>query len=61
MFQAFTPKFVKQYANVAEIEINAIKTYVNEVKEGLFPSDEHAYHVVEPMEEFEKMFKEFKK
>ncbi len=61
MFQAFTPKFVKQYANVAEIEINAIKTYVHEVKEGIFPSDEHAYHVVEPMEEFEKMFKEFKK
>ncbi|HPU01730.1 MAG: 3-methyl-2-oxobutanoate hydroxymethyltransferase [Firmicutes bacterium] len=61
MFQAFTPKFVKQYANVAEIEINAIKAYVREVKEGLFPADEHVYHVIEPMEEFEKMFREFKK
>ena len=59
LFQAFTPKFVKKYANVAEIEINAFKQYAEEVRSGKFPTDEHVYHIVEPIEEFEKMFKEF--
>jgi len=60
LFQAFTPKFVKQYARVAEIEINAFKEYVADVKTGRFPTDDHVYHVLEPMEDFEAMFKEFK-
>lgn len=59
MFQAFTPKFVKKYANVAEVEIQAIKDYIKEVKEEAFPTDDHVYHVLEPMEKFEEMFKEF--
>ncbi|SCY91075.1 3-methyl-2-oxobutanoate hydroxymethyltransferase [Alkaliphilus peptidifermentans] len=58
-FQAFTPKFVKKYANVAEIEVNAFKEYINEVKNGQFPTDDHVYHVLESMDEFEKLFKEF--
>jgi 3-methyl-2-oxobutanoate hydroxymethyltransferase len=36
-FTAFTPKFVKQYANVAEIVTDAIKEYVDDVKNGCFP------------------------
>jgi 3-methyl-2-oxobutanoate hydroxymethyltransferase len=59
LFQAFTPKFVKKYANVAEIEINAFKAYAEDVRTGKFPADEHVYHILEPIEEFEKMFKEF--
>lgn len=59
LFQAFTPKFVKKYANVAEIEIKAFKQYAEEVRKGEFPTDDHVYHIVEPIEEFEKMFKEF--
>lgn len=59
LFQAFTPKFVKKYANVAEVEINAFKEYIEDVRTGRFPSDEYVYHIIEPMEEFEKMFKEF--
>lgn len=59
LFQAFTPKFVKQYATVAEIEIDAIKSYIADVKEGSFPGEEHVYHVIEPMEKFEEMFQEF--
>ncbi len=37
-FQAFTPKFVKKYAEVAEVETNAYKEYIKDVKEGVFPS-----------------------
>lgn len=58
-FQVFTPKFVKKYANCADVEINAFKEYIKEVKNGEFPTDEHVYHIIDPIEEFEKLFKEF--
>ena len=58
-FQAFTPKFVKKYANVAEIEINAFKEYAKDVTEGAFPADEHVYHITDPLEKFEELFREF--
>ena len=60
MFQAFTPKFVKQYANVAEIIVNAMKEYVKDIKTMAFPGEEHVYHISESQEAFEDLFKEFK-
>lgn len=45
-FQAFTPKFVKKYANVAEVVTNAMKAYVKDVKDGTFPSPEYTYKMV---------------
>jgi 3-methyl-2-oxobutanoate hydroxymethyltransferase len=59
LFQAFTPKFVKKYANVAEVEINAFKAYVEDVKSEKFPSDDHVYHVIDPIEKFEELFKKY--
>ncbi len=60
LFQAFTPKFVKKYANVAEIETNAFKEYIKDVKTGAFPTDDHAYHIKKGKEEeFYEMLKEF--
>jgi len=60
LFQAFTPKFVKKYANVAEVEIEAFKAYISEVKEGQFPADEHVYHILKGKEEeFARMLEEF--
>jgi len=59
MFQAFTPKFVKKYAAVAEIETNAFKEYISDVKSGKFPADEHCYHILpERAQEYEQMLKE---
>jgi 3-methyl-2-oxobutanoate hydroxymethyltransferase len=46
-FTAFTPKFVKQYANVAEVVTNALKDYVQDVRNGAFPTDEHCYHMIQ--------------
>ena len=44
LFERFTPRFVKKYANLsAEIE-RAFAQYRDEVKKGIFPSDEHSYH-----------------
>ena len=59
MFQAFTPKFIKKYANVAEVIINAFKEYVDDVKNERFPEDKHVYHALDSAEDFENLFKEF--
>ena len=59
MFQAFTPKFVKKYANVAEVVIEAFKEYVADVKGEKFPEDKHVYHIKDSMEDFKKLFNEF--
>lgn len=60
LFQAFTPKFVKQYANVAEICINAMKEYVDDVKKIAFPEEKHVYHIQDSIVDFEKLFDEFR-
>ncbi|MFZ5945441.1 MAG: 3-methyl-2-oxobutanoate hydroxymethyltransferase [Bacillota bacterium] len=44
LFDNFTPKFVRQYANVNEIITNAFRQYHKEVKEQNFPIDQmHTY------------------
>ncbi len=60
-FQAFTPKFVKKYANVAEEITNAFKEYVKEVRNEEFPTDDYVYHIKDSKEEFEKLFDQYKK
>ncbi|RLE34898.1 3-methyl-2-oxobutanoate hydroxymethyltransferase [Candidatus Acetothermia bacterium] len=58
-FQAFTPKFVKKYCNVAEIITNAMRAYIDDVKAGRFPADEHCYHMLKgEKEKFEELIKE---
>ncbi|MGD1973401.1 MAG: 3-methyl-2-oxobutanoate hydroxymethyltransferase [Desulfobacterales bacterium] len=47
-FQAFTPKFVKKYCNVAQVITDAMTDYVKEVKEVSFPDEnKYCYHMVE--------------
>ncbi len=36
-------KFVKRYANLHEIMTEAFKAYISEVKEGVFPDEEHSF------------------
>lgn len=50
-FQAFTPKFVKKYANIADVIINAMTEYGKDVRGGKFPQDEHCYHMMKGEEE----------
>jgi 3-methyl-2-oxobutanoate hydroxymethyltransferase len=50
-FQAFTPKFVKKYCNVAAMVTDAMKAYAAEVRGGAFPGDEHCYKMIEGEEE----------
>jgi 3-methyl-2-oxobutanoate hydroxymethyltransferase len=59
-FQAFTPKFVKKYANIAEVITGAVKEYIKDVKGRSFPGDEHCYHMLKGEEEkFKKMIKKY--
>lgn len=43
LFDRFTPKFVKQYANLKQVALDAIKEYKEEVESGRFPSAEHSF------------------
>ena len=45
MFQGFKPKFVKEYANVGEIMMEAFKAYDKEVKSGAFPEEKHCFSI----------------
>ena len=53
VFQAFTPKFVKKYANLAEITHQALSEYAEEVRSQRFPADEHTYRMIDG--EYEKL------
>jgi 3-methyl-2-oxobutanoate hydroxymethyltransferase len=61
-FEAFTPKFVKKYANLAGVITDALRTYVEEVHSGVFPGPEHGYNVLdEEKEAFEKVVATYRK
>ena len=45
MFSDYKPKFVKQFANVREIMVDAFKAYDAEVKNGSYPAPEHGYAI----------------
>lgn len=47
MFTDYTPKFVKKYADVGSVMKNSFREYINEVKEGVFPSKEHCFKIDE--------------
>lgn len=46
-FQAFTPKFVKKYCDVASIITTAMQDYCADVRGGKFPEDKHCYNMIE--------------
>lgn len=43
LFERFVPKFVKQYANVKNDALQALKTYREEIEKGTFPSKEQSF------------------
>jgi 3-methyl-2-oxobutanoate hydroxymethyltransferase len=47
LFQAFTAKFVKKYANLGEQTIKAMADYIQDVKESKFPEEQHTYKMIE--------------
>ena len=47
LFRRFTPKFVKVYADVYTVQMNAVKSYISEVQGGAFPAEEHTFTMKE--------------
>jgi len=54
MFNDFVPKFVKQYANIGTVMIEAISSYVKEVQDGTFPEEKHTFKIDES--ELQKLY-----
>ena len=46
-FDRLSPKFVKRYADVATIAVEAMGRYCEEVRSGAFPSPDHCYGMAE--------------
>ena len=44
LFDDFTPKFVKRYADIKEVMTGAVKVFIADVREGKFPGKEHSFH-----------------
>ena len=47
LFEAFTPKFVKKYGNLAGETVKAMEDYVRDVRESKFPEEQHTYRMIE--------------
>ena len=45
MFSELKPKFVKQYAKVGDVMKEAFSSYIEETKQGTFPSEEHTFKI----------------
>lgn len=45
LFSDFTPKFVKKFANIGDAMKVAFKDYIDEVKNGTFPTEEHSFKI----------------
>ena len=61
-FEAFTPKFVKKYADVAQVITDAIKNYISDVKNCSFPTPEHTYSILpEEKVKFDEMLNRYLK
>jgi 3-methyl-2-oxobutanoate hydroxymethyltransferase len=43
LFDRFTPKFVKKYANLKDVALKAVREYKQDVENGKFPSEEHSF------------------
>ncbi len=45
LFERFTPKFVKKYANLSQDMLQALQKYKEEVEQGIYPGPEHVFHI----------------
>ncbi|HNW40241.1 MAG TPA: 3-methyl-2-oxobutanoate hydroxymethyltransferase, partial [Candidatus Omnitrophota bacterium] len=53
LFERYSPKFVKKYANLSPLILEAIENFKNDVLQEKFPDPEHSFTIKE--EEFKKI------
>jgi len=51
LFTDHQPKFVRKYANLAEIATEAVQRYCSDVQSGAFPTDKETYHMNEQVKQ----------
>lgn len=44
LFDMYTPKFVKKYADLKIVITEAVKSYITEVRKNKFPDEQHSFH-----------------
>ena len=49
MFRKMRPKFVKTFAPGGDTTVSAVKEYIEEVRNGSFPAQEHTFHMDEAL------------
>ena len=59
MFDRFTPKFVKKYANISHHIAEGFKKYKDDVEKGVFPDQSHSFTIKE--EELKKLSKKMRR
>ena len=45
LFERFTPKMVKKYAQLSQDILQALQVYKDEIEQGIFPGPEHSFHI----------------
>ena len=53
---AFSPKFLKRYAELQSPITQAVSDYVSEVRAGTFPADEHSFHRKNPSKKIARLY-----
>ena len=48
LYKEMAPRFLKVYADISQTIISALTDFRQEVEGGVFPADEHCYHIDEP-------------
>lgn len=46
IFEAFTPKFVKKYAQLSDEMSRAFREYIDDIRQERFPEEEHNYYML---------------
>jgi 3-methyl-2-oxobutanoate hydroxymethyltransferase len=54
-YEGHAPRFVKRYADLGEVIVDALERYADEVRSGTFPEEQHTYKM--PAEELEQFVK----
>ncbi len=49
LFRKMQPKFVKTYTPGGDTAVSAVKQYIDEVRNGQFPAEEHTFHMDESL------------
>jgi 3-methyl-2-oxobutanoate hydroxymethyltransferase len=52
--EGHAPRFVKRYADLGEVIVDALERYADEVRSGTFPEEQHTYKM--PADELEAFF-----